>query len=46
MGWIVRVAVKALIAALGTTGFVWLAAGGACYTAGVILYANDHRFRH
>ena len=28
MGWIVLIALKPLIAALGTTGFTWLAAGG------------------
>ena len=37
MGWIVLVAVKPLIAALGMTGFKWLAAGGVLYTVGIIL---------
>jgi hemolysin III len=46
MGWIVLVAVKPLIAALGTEGFTWLAAGGVFYTVGIIFYANDSRFRH
>lgn len=46
MGWIVLVAVKPLIAALGTEGFSWLAAGGVFYTVGIIFYANDSRFRH
>ena len=46
MGWIVLVAVKPLLATLGTDGFVWLASGGMFYTVGIIFYANDSRFRH
>jgi hemolysin III len=46
MGWIVLVAVKPLIAALGMTGFKWLAAGGLLYTVGIIFFAYDSRFRH
>lgn len=46
MGWIVLVAVKPLLAALGTAGFVWLAAGGVCYTVGIVFFVFDERFRH
>jgi hemolysin III len=46
MGWIVLVAVKPLIAALGAAGFAWLAAGGVFYTVGIIFFAYDRRFRH
>lgn len=46
MGWIVLVAVKPLLAALGTVGFSWLVAGGVFYTVGIIFYAYDQRFRH
>ncbi|HEY0286030.1 MAG TPA: hemolysin III family protein [Pseudomonas sp.] len=46
MGWIVLVAVKPLIAALGMTGFIWLATGGVLYTVGIIFFALDHRLRH
>jgi hemolysin III len=46
MGWIVLVAVKPLIAALGTGGFIWLAGGGVLYTVGIIFFAYDSRFRH
>ncbi len=46
MGWIVLVAVKPLLAALGTAGFVWLVAGGVFYTVGIIFFAYDQRFRH
>ncbi|WP_397450422.1 hemolysin III family protein [Pseudomonas sp. NA-150] len=46
MGWIVLVAVKPLMAALGTAGFAWLATGGVLYTVGIIFFAFDNRFRH
>jgi len=46
MGWIVLVAVKPLLAALGTAGFVWLVAGGVFYTVGIIFFAYDQCFRH
>jgi hemolysin III len=46
MGWIVLVAIKPLLAALGTAGFTWLAAGGVCYTVGIIFFAFDERFHH
>ncbi|MDB5979899.1 MAG: hlyIII [Pseudomonas sp.] len=46
MGWIVLVAVNPLLAALGTVGFTWLAAGGVLYTVGIIFFAFDNRFRH
>jgi len=46
MGWIVLVAVKPLLAALGGVGFTWLVAGGVLYTVGIIFYAYDQRFRH
>jgi hemolysin III len=46
MGWIVLVAVKPLMAALGTSGFTWLALGGVLYTVGIIFFAYDTRFRH
>lgn len=46
MGWIVLVAVKPLLASLGTAGFAWLAGGGAFYTIGIIFFAYDSRFRH
>jgi hemolysin III len=46
MGWIVLVAVEPLLAALGTAGFVWLAAGGVLYTVGIVFFVFDERFRH
>ena len=46
MGWIVLVAVKPLLAALGSAGFAWLASGGVLYTVGIVFFALDHRLRH
>lgn len=46
MGWIVLVAVKPLLAALGSSGFIWLAAGGVFYTVGILFFAFDSRIRH
>ena len=46
MGWIVLVAVKPLLAALGTAGFIWLAAGGVMYTVGIVFFVYDTRYRH
>ena len=46
MGWAVLVALVPLLKALGTTGFVWVAAGGVFYTVGIIFYALDTRLAH
>lgn len=46
MGWLALVAVSPLWQALTPAGFAWLAAGGACYTLGIIFYATDHKVRH
>ena len=46
MGWVVLVAVIPLIAALTPAGFVWLAAGGLIYTAGIYFYVNDEKYPH
>ena len=46
MGWLAMVAVLPLWRALTPAGFAWLAAGGACYTLGIVFYALDHRVRH
>ncbi|WP_434679176.1 hemolysin III family protein [Pseudomonas sp. R1-18] len=45
MGWIVLIAVKPLLAALGLSGFIWLAGGGILYTVGILFFAFDH-IRH
>jgi hemolysin III len=44
MGWVVLVALVPLLRALGSAGFIWLAAGGLFYTFGIVFYALDRRF--
>jgi hemolysin III len=46
MGWLGLTAVLPLAEELGWAGIGWLAAGGALYTAGVLFYVNDTRWRH
>jgi len=46
MGWLAAVAAKPLLTAVGVPGFLWLLAGGLCYTAGVAFYATDRRLRY
>jgi hemolysin III len=46
MGWIIIIAIKPLIHALGMVGFGWLLLGGLAYTFGVIFYIYDERVRH
>ncbi len=46
MGWVALVAVVPLVRALSWEGFAWVAAGGAVYTAGIVFYLYDERFRH
>ena len=46
MGWVSVVAVVPLVEALSWAGFAWLVAGGVTYTAGVVFYLFDDRFRH
>jgi hemolysin III len=46
MGWIIVFVIKPLIALAPTVVVEWLVAGGLFYTAGVIFYAFDSRFRY
>ena len=43
MGWLVVIAMDPLMHHLSFGGFMWLLAGGLCYTFGVIFYVLDHR---
>ncbi|MBE9547473.1 MAG: hemolysin III family protein [Proteobacteria bacterium] len=38
MGWLIVIAIKPLIAALPTSGLLWLLAGGLAYTSGAVFY--------
>jgi hemolysin III len=40
MGWLIVAAFKPLIASLHLGGIIWLAAGGVCYTLGVVFYVT------
>ena len=46
MGWLVLIAIKPLAASVPTAGLWWLVAGGVAYTAGVVFYATDSRWRY
>jgi hemolysin III len=46
MGWLALIALKPLLQALPTIGFVWLLLGGLFYTFGIIFYGLDNRLRH
>lgn len=46
MGWVVVVATGPLLEALGTAGFIWLAAGGLLYSVGIVFFVLDGRVRH
>ena len=46
MGWLVLVAIKPLLEHLPEAGLWWLVAGGLAYTAGVVFYATDSRWRY
>ena len=46
MGWLVVIAMPQLIGAVGWDAMMLLAAGGICYTVGVIFYVRDVKFSH
>jgi hemolysin III len=46
MGWLGVSAAIPLITELGREGIAWLVAGGALYTAGIVFFLNDTRWRH
>jgi hemolysin III len=45
MGWLVLIAIKPLLEGMPLAGFLWLAAGGVAYSAGVYFYARDRKMR-
>ena len=46
MGWLALIAIRPLWGLMPPSGWVWLLAGGAAYTAGVAFYAADRRMRY
>jgi hemolysin III len=43
MGWLVVVAMRPLVQAVGWHAILWLGSGGALYTGGIVFFALDHR---
>lgn len=46
MGWLGVAAAMPLTTSLGAQGMAWLAAGGVLYTAGILFYLYDEKWRH
>ena len=46
MGWIGATAALPLFDGLGRDGAMWLVAGGALYSLGIVFYLNDTKWRH
>ena len=46
MGWLAVVALVPLFRALDWPGMAWVVGGGLIYTAGIVFYLYDERFRH
>jgi hemolysin III len=46
MGWLALIAIRPLWGLMPLSGWFWLLAGGAAYTAGVAFYAADRRMRY
>lgn len=46
MGWLVVVALRAIIAALPPLGLGLLVAGGVAYTVGIVFYKSQRRYMH
>lgn len=45
MGWLIVVAAEPLFSRVPLSGLLWIAAGGAAYTLGVVFFAYDSRLR-
>lgn len=46
MGWLVLIAAVPLVERVPTAGIAWLAGGGIAYTAGVVFFMLDSRWRY
>ena len=46
MGWLALLQLEPLMEGLGPEGFSWMLASGLVYTAGVVFYLYDDRYRH
>lgn len=45
MGWLAVVAIRPIIQHLPFAAILWIFAGGACYTLGVIFFSFDHKIK-
>jgi hemolysin III len=46
MGWLGAIAAVPLFESMSGEGLFWLVTGGVLYTAGILFYANDAKWRH
>ena len=46
MGWLALIALRPLLMNVAPRGIAWLVAGGLFYTAGVVFYVRDERYRY
>ena len=48
MGWAIVAILRPTVTVMTTAGFLWLLAGGICYTVGAVLYGlgKKHRYMH
>lgn len=46
MGWLVVLGIRSVVATLAPMGVFFLAAGGVAYTAGIIFYRSQGKYRH
>lgn len=46
MGWFALAALLPLVETLSWNGFAWIAGGGLVYSAGIVFYLYDQRFKH
>lgn len=46
MGWLILIAAKPLSLGLSSAGIFWLGLGGVIYTAGVVFFLLDEKYKH
>ena len=46
MGWLIVLAMKAIVATLPPAGLALLVAGGVAYTAGIVFYKSQRHYMH
>ena len=46
MGWLILLVIGPTVRTVGTSGFLWLLAGGLAYTVGAVLYGIGKKRRY